>query len=217
MTTWQEAALAALDLEGSGAQDHDGEAILEIAIVPIIGGQPCPADSYTTLINPGRPIPRRPWISPGLTTAALSSAPPLSQVSPELAARLAGKVIVGHNVSVDWRLLHRCCPDIAPAGLSDTLGLARHLHPSVKGRGLTELLDRYGLTSKVSELVPGGQPHRALWDTTGTALLLTALISGLPEGSTLSLEDLQRLASGPSLNGGHPPAEATGQLTLLER
>ena len=65
----------ALDLEGSGAQDHDDEAILEIAIVPIIGGRPDTPAAYTTLINPGRTIPRRPWISPGLTTAVLATAP----------------------------------------------------------------------------------------------------------------------------------------------
>ena len=32
-TPWQRARLAALDLEGSGAQDRDSEAILEIAVV----------------------------------------------------------------------------------------------------------------------------------------------------------------------------------------
>jgi hypothetical protein len=32
--------LAALDLEGSGAQDHEDEAILEIAVVPPAAGQP---------------------------------------------------------------------------------------------------------------------------------------------------------------------------------
>jgi DNA polymerase III epsilon subunit-like protein len=66
----------ALDLEGSGAQDHDNEAILEIAVVPLTGGRPDTASAYTTLINPGRTIPGRPWISPGLTTAVLAAAPP---------------------------------------------------------------------------------------------------------------------------------------------
>ncbi len=37
---WTSASLAALDLEGSGAQDHEDEAILEIAIVPLAAGQP---------------------------------------------------------------------------------------------------------------------------------------------------------------------------------
>ena len=46
---WSAAPLVALDLEGSGAQDRDDEAILEIAIVPIAGGQPDIAAS-----TPGR-------------------------------------------------------------------------------------------------------------------------------------------------------------------
>jgi hypothetical protein len=31
---WAQAHLTALDLEGTGAQDHDHEAILEIAVTP---------------------------------------------------------------------------------------------------------------------------------------------------------------------------------------
>ena len=54
---------------------------------------------------------------------------------------------------------------------------ARPSHqPSVKGNALGALLDRYGLTAEVTSLAPGSQPHRALWDTAGTALLLPALI-----------------------------------------
>lgn len=70
---WTDAPLVALDLEGSGAQDDD-EAILEIAVVPITGGRPSLDDAYTTLINPQRSIPRRPWISPGLTNRTLAEA-----------------------------------------------------------------------------------------------------------------------------------------------
>ena len=62
--------------------------LLEIAIVPMRDGQPFLAGSYTTLINPGRPIPRRPWISPGLTSKVLATAPTLSEVAPELAERV---------------------------------------------------------------------------------------------------------------------------------
>jgi hypothetical protein len=66
---WTTASLIALDLEGSRAQDHDDEAILKIAVVPITAGQPDMPAAYSTLANPDRTIPRRPWISPGLTTA----------------------------------------------------------------------------------------------------------------------------------------------------
>jgi DNA polymerase-3 subunit epsilon len=87
---WTTAPLVALDLEGSGAQDHDDEAILEIAVVPITAGQPDISAAYSTLINPGRKIPRRPWISPGLTTAVLAAAPGPAEVEPEPARRVNG-------------------------------------------------------------------------------------------------------------------------------
>src|SRR5713101_3499244 len=185
-TSWKDAPLVALDLEGSGAQDRDDEDILEIALIPIAGGHPAMASAYTTVINPGRPISRRPWISPGLTS-----------VAPELTARLEGKIIVGHNVGVDWRLLHRRCPGVHPGALIDTLRLARHVHAGTKGNGLTALLDRHHLTETVTALAPGSQPHRALWDTLGAALLLAALIDALPDGGTLTFTELNRVAGYP--------------------
>jgi hypothetical protein len=83
-TLWTEAPLVAIDLEGTGAQNLDEEAILEIALVPITAGRPSLDNAYTTLINPGRPIPRRPWISPGLTDTTLATAPPLSDLLPAM-------------------------------------------------------------------------------------------------------------------------------------
>jgi DNA polymerase III subunit epsilon len=173
---WTTAPLAALDLEGSGAQDHDDEAILEIAVVPITAGQPDVTASYTTLVNPGRTIPRRPWISPGLTSAVLAAAPAPEEVGPELERRVTGHVIVGHNVGVDWRLLHRRYPAISPVALIDTLRLARTLNLGGKN-SLTALTDQLGLTPQVEQHAAGSQPHRALWDTIATAMLLPALIA----------------------------------------
>jgi DNA polymerase III epsilon subunit-like protein len=197
---WTTAPLAALDLEGSGAQDHDNEAILEIAVVPLAAGQPDTAAAYTTLINPGRPIPRRPWISPGLTTAVLAAAPGPAAVEPELARRISGHIIVGHNISVDWRLLHRRYPEITPAALIDTLRLARHLKLGTKN-SLSALTAQLYLTPEIERLAPGSQPHRALWDTIAAALLLPALIArAWPHGTTLAdLLDIAAIDPGHSI------------------
>jgi DNA polymerase III subunit epsilon len=182
---WTTAPLIALDLEGSGAQDHDDEAILEIAVVPITAGQPDISASYGTLINPGRKFPRRPWISPGLTTAVLAAAPGPAEVEPELARRVNGHAVVGHNVGVDWRLLHRRYPAIAPAALIDTLRLARCLNLDSKN-SLSALTAHLGLTAQTERLAAGSQPHRALWDAVATALLLPALSARCwPSGATL--------------------------------
>lgn len=201
-TPWTGADLVALDLEGSGAQDHDDEAILEIAAVPLVAGSPDAEQAYCTLINPGRPIPVRPWTSPGLTTPVLSRAPRLHEVEPELARRLNGKIIVGHNVGVDWRLLHRRLPDIAPVGLLDTFRLARNLKLGPK-LSLTALLDRLNLTAKVQQFAAGSLPHRALWDTIGVGLLLPALVNaGWPHG--ISATNLLAVGS----IDLHPPSTA---------
>jgi DNA polymerase III epsilon subunit-like protein len=182
---WTTAPLVALDLEGSGAQDRDSEAILEIAVVPITAGQPDMPAAYSTLVNPGRTIPRRPWISPGLTSDVLARAPAPAEVEPELARRVDGRAVVGHNVGVDWRLLHRRYPAIAPAALIDTLRLARSLNLDSKN-SLSALTAHLGLTAQVEHLAAGSQPHRALWDTVATALLLPALIARhWPSGVTL--------------------------------
>jgi DNA polymerase-3 subunit epsilon len=209
---WKDAPLLALDLEGSGAQDRDEEAILEIAVVPVTGGQPDPAAAYSTLINPGRRIRRGPWISPGLTSAVLAAAPAPADVEPQLATRIRGNILVGHNIGVDWRLLHRRYPAITAVGLIDTLRLARHLDLG-RRNGLAALVGQLGLTPHVNRLADGSQPHRALWDTIAAALLLPALASrAWPGGATLA--DLLGVAEFPAdgvpslLSDGPAPREA---------
>ena len=208
---WQDAPLVALDLEGTGGQDKEHEAILDIAIVPLTAGRPSLAGSYTTLINPGRPISRSPWISPGLTNATLADAPALADVAPELITRLSGKLIVGHNIGVDWRLLHRRRPDIHPDTLIDTLRLTRHVHPGQKGNSLTALLDRYELTETITALAPGSQPHRAPWDTLGAAVLLTTLINALPGSHTLTVANSTASPDTPAMETTHRPLPGPSQ------
>ncbi len=197
--SWRAARLVALDLEGTGAQDGADEAILEIAVVPLIDGAPDVATAYTTLVNPGRPIPARPWISPGLTNDALAPAPPLAAVEPGLAALLDGAVLVGHNIRVDWRLLQRRCTTIRPIALLDTYKLGRAV-VKTPSYSLTNLLRTLDLTTTVDTLVPGSHPHRALWDTVGTALLLGALIH-IQWQTDPAMADLTAMAGVP-LNGG---------------
>ncbi|WP_033346492.1 3'-5' exonuclease [Catenuloplanes japonicus] len=171
---WWQAPLVALDLEGTGAQDKNQEAILEIAAVRLVNGRPDQDTAFHSLINPGRPVPHRPWISPGLTDTTLATAPTTATVSTTLAPRLHACYLVGHNIRVDWKLLHRHFPTIEIAGLIDTLRLARTATPGMR-HSLTALLDHFNLTDEVTATT-GSQPHRALWDTIGAAHLLHALI-----------------------------------------
>ncbi|WP_440063755.1 3'-5' exonuclease [Streptosporangium sp. OZ121] len=199
---WTAARLVAFDLEGTGSQDREDEAILEVGAVPLPGGRPDVQGAYDSIVNPGRHIPRRPWSPPGLTNDVLASAPSLEHITPELTALLDGAYIVGHNVHVDWRLLSLRCPGIRPAALIDTLKLARRVHEGK--RSLTALLDRYQLTDEVTKLV-GGQPHRALWDAAGAGLLLGKLLGDLPGGGALTVAGLRDVAGSPLGDDGEHP------------
>jgi DNA polymerase III epsilon subunit-like protein len=172
---WHAASLVALDLEGSGAQERDNEQILEIAAIRLINGEPDLPTAFTTCLDPGRAIPAKPWISPGLSGLALQGRPTLDEVRSDLIARLTGTYLVGHNVGVDWRLLHRHLPGLTVTGLIDTHRLAKATDLTGK-LGLTDLLALLQLTSAVTVAAAGSRPHRALWDTTGAALLLPVLI-----------------------------------------
>lgn len=110
--------------------------------MPLVGGLPDMAAAYESLIRPSRPAPKRPWTSPGLTDEVLRDAPAPGEVAPELERRVSGAYLVGHNVGVDWRLLHRRFPGIRPAGIIDTLKLAKRT--TATSRSLTTLVDHYG-------------------------------------------------------------------------
>ena len=60
----------------------------------------------------------------------------------------------------------------------------------------------------MTSLVPGSQPHRALWDTAGTALLLPALVDNVTAGSALTLAELLHIAGLPAEAAGTPAAPA---------
>lgn len=208
---WHDAPIVALDLEGSGAQDHETEAILEIAAVPLTAGVPDLESAFSSLVNPGRAIPQRPWISPGLTTEVLATAPPLGKVAAPLAALINGRWVVGHNVNVDWRLLSRCLPALRPVGLLDTLTLARAL--GLTNRSLSALIEQLQLTELISASAAGSQPHRALWDTVAAAHLLARLVDQLWPDKPPTFETL-RLTAGISL--GAQPTERPEQPGLFE-
>jgi DNA polymerase-3 subunit epsilon len=63
--------------------------------------------------------------------------------------------------------------------------LARRLNLDSKN-SLSALTAHLGLTAQVERRAAGSQPHRALWDTVATALLLPSLIARCwPSGTTL--------------------------------
>ena len=116
--------------------------------------------------------------------------PHLRDMWPELSQNLQGKVLVGHNVNYDYSLIHKVFPGFKYGGLIDTLTIYRQLYGTqIPDYSLEYLLMTFELKEKLDKLQLNEhfEPHRALYDAYGSALLLQRL---LEDEQTKSLFDV---------------------------
>jgi DNA polymerase-3 subunit epsilon/ATP-dependent DNA helicase DinG len=96
--------LVALDIETTGL-DPKRDSILEIGAVRFNGRRV--EEEWSTWVNPGRAVP--PFITQltGITNQMVGHAPPISDVSADLADFVGESRIIGHNVNFDLSFLKR--------------------------------------------------------------------------------------------------------------
>jgi exodeoxyribonuclease X len=183
--------LVAVDVEGNGQQPPE---IVELAAVTITDG--AVGEPMSWLVKPERPITglvtRKVH---GITNPTVATAPPFTQIRHQVAALLEGRRLVAHNARVEVELLARQLPGFSPAGVVDTLRLARVLWPGRDSYGLDALIRQEGL-----DLSPVGNSrrHRAAYDAYATALLLLRLLDAAPATVTRLGHLAELAASRPS-------------------
>ena len=111
--------------------------------------------TYTTLVNPTRPIPHAVQRLTGISDATVRDAPHFNSVRAEVAEFIGDAAVVGHNVSFDLAFLAAEALEF-PGPALDTLDLATLLDPTAGGYRLSALADRYGVAAPLQ--------HRALAD-----------------------------------------------------
>lgn len=94
--------LAVVDVETTGLRAAGSDRIIEIGIVRFSADGRL-MESYSTLLNPGRDV--GPTHIHGIRAKDVIDAPTFEEVAGDVASRLAGAVIGGHNVSFDTRFL----------------------------------------------------------------------------------------------------------------
>ncbi|WP_405008321.1 3'-5' exonuclease [Kitasatospora purpeofusca] len=164
--TWPR--LFVVDVEGNGATPPD---LVEVAAIPVESGRPVPKSARSTLVRPPHPITPFARRVHGIRNQDVAQAPTWSQVGPSVHADLEGMWICAHAAHVDYGVLLRHMPDWKPAGVIDTLRLARATYPKSGGYSLDALVERAGIDLAA---VPGHR-HRAGFDAHATALLLIDL------------------------------------------
>ena len=115
--------------------------MVEIAILAVSNGNI--VEQYQTLVNPGIPISPGAYSTHGISDADVASAPKAESIAADIAERLRGKTVVGHNVTFDLAFIETAFRD---AGITeklfyiDTHSFSRKLFPTFPKYGLQDLL-----------------------------------------------------------------------------
>lgn len=132
-----------VDIETNGGNGERGR-ITEIAVIRVEGGEV--VDEYTSLINPGSPIPH--WITQltGITNSDLVDAPYFDDVAADLHRIMDGAVFVAHNVRFDFSFIKR---QLEASGytfrpkLFCTVRMSRAMYPEHRGHSLEKIINRH--------------------------------------------------------------------------
>ena len=148
--------LVFVDLEttgGSAAYDR----ITEVGLVRTRNGELI--EEWSSLVNPGRPIPAYIEDFTGISNQMVAGAPRFAEIASVVQQKLRGAVFIAHNARFDYSFLRSeflKSDMIFSAKVLCTVKLSRRLFPEYARHNLDAVMERNGLTC--------GARHRALGD-----------------------------------------------------
>jgi len=167
-----------LDTETTGLSPSDGHRIIEIGAVELVNRK-LTGNYFHQYINPEREIDAGAINVHGITTEFLKDKPVFAKIMEEFLAFVKNAELVIHNASfdtgfIDYELqIHSAIPSSIKncCKITDTLALARKLHPGQKNN-LDALCKRYEVNNTKREL------HGALLDANLLAHVYLAMTGG---------------------------------------
>ncbi|MEP6845914.1 MAG: exonuclease domain-containing protein [Panacibacter sp.] len=159
---------AIVDIETTGSHPQ-GNGITEIAIVLYDGEKV--EGRFSTLVNPGYPIPPFVVQLTGITNAMTAVAPPFEEVAHKVYSLLTNRIFVAHNVNFDYSFIKY---HLRTAGLEwmprklCTLKLSRKAFPGMLKYGLEHICRALDITVE--------DRHRAGGDADATTILFEKIL-----------------------------------------
>lgn len=168
------------DFETTGLSPAEDE-IIEISGIRVRDGKA--TEEFTTLVNPGCPIPRAASRVNGITDQMVKDAPAIGKALGDFLNFIGGDVLVGHNIhSFDMPFLYngaaRALKRKVPNDYVDTLYLAKSCLPGLYRYRLTDLAQHFEIETEGA--------HRALNDCVMNQQCyecLGKLLESRPEGA----------------------------------
>jgi len=173
----------ALDIETTGL-DVERDAIIEIAAVKFRDGEVL--DTWSTLVNPKRPLPYKIQLLTGIKPEDVQHAPAIATVTTPLARFVQDCPIVGHNIGFDLAFLRQHGVLLRNLSL-DTFELASILLPKIKSYSLGVLTDALSIELR--------EHHRALADALAAKDLFLALVDRGLQMDLAVLQEINRAAA----------------------
>jgi len=167
------------DSETTGLHPSQGDALVSLSGVRVRQGKILTADTFHTLINPGRPIPPESIRFHGITPDMVVEAPDPGQALREFTQYVGQAVLVAHNAAFDKKFLEIVASKFHLPPLEnhilDTLFLSYGIHKEFAGHSLDVLAVRLGIEVR-------GR-HTSMGDALATAEIFVKLLALLgPRG-----------------------------------
>jgi len=171
------------DLETTGL-NPDKDKITEIAACRFINGEF--VEEFSTLINPGIPIPKNITALTGITNKMVEDAPSINDALPDFMKFIGSTPLVAQNINFDYNFINKNLQGsnspFSEIPLYDTLSLARGFIYFYNSFSLGSLCDYYGIKIE--------NAHRASADALCTGKLFVYL---LQEALSKPLTLIQRI------------------------
>lgn len=167
-----------LDTETTGLDPQEGHRLIEIGCVELRDRR-LTGNNFHQYIHPDREVDAAAVEVHGITNAMLADKPRFAEIAEDFLGYVSGSELIIHNAEFDTgfidhelRLWRGEGPSIRElCGVTDTLSLARRLHPGQRN-SLDALCKRYGVDNSHREL------HGALLDAEILADLYLAMTGG---------------------------------------
>jgi len=169
-----------LETTGIGAKSNQ---IIEIGAVKVEDGKI--GETFSTFVNPLRPIPYPVQQLTGIDDSMVSDAGTIQEILPEFIQFCKDCVMVAHNASFDIGFIEQKAKE---QGISvdytviDTVSVARALLPDLKRYKLDTVAKRLGVSLE--------NHHRAVDDATATAEIFVRMLERLSEKNITTLAEL---------------------------
>lgn len=151
-----------LDTETTGL-DHKTEKLIEIAAVKMHKGEV--VETFTSLVNPQKPIRHSSFLIHNISQEMVEEAPPIEEVLPQFMEFVGDHTYVAHNAIFDYSFINEASKALYGKRFLnnriDTFEMYRSVFPDDLSHGLSSLLKRFGFDSHVL--------HRALDDALNLA------------------------------------------------